>query len=217
VILKNARRLMELMDFQPYDFVRNSKPADLKSFCSFTHRTFNGADCTFYLQALGHLYRDFDSMEAAFMQQTGKSPDNLKVQKPRMNVKNPTLDVKIHTFRKRFFQRNPGHRSTKHFSDPTRGSAAKRFNMFLRWMVRTDSEGVDFGIWKGISPAELIIPLDVHTARVSRSLSLLLRKSTDWTAACELTDQLRKFDPKDPVKYDYALFGLGVFEKFGCQ
>ena len=142
-----------------------------------------------------------DSLETAFTQWMNKNDD--------------TIENGLKGFYPYFFSLGdvPA-RTRKHIATPERNSSCKRLNMFLRWMVRRDKAGVDFGIWKNISPAQLICPLDVHVARVARRFDLLKRKQTDWIAALELTAYLRSFDKKDPVKYDFALFGLGVMEKY---
>jgi len=198
-ILKNASTLMQLMDNAPLQFVKSFERSDLGPFKKFKHRTFNGDDCIFFLNSLQHIYKTHGSLESAF----------------RFNKKdNDCLKTGIISARNLFFSIPHQKRVSKHFADPGRGSAAKRINMFLRWMVRKDSKGVDLGIWKSLSPSVLHCPLDVHSGRVARKLGLLKRHQDDWLAVEELTASLRKFDPKDPVKYDYALFGLGVFEKF---
>jgi uncharacterized protein (TIGR02757 family) len=197
VILKNANRILKKMDMAPHDFILSFTKKDLLPFRDFVHRTFNADDLIFFLNALRYIYKKHGTMEKAFI-----SADDEKIKE------------RITALRSDFFTLPHLKRTEKHFSDPSAGSAAKRINMFLRWMVRKDKYGVDFGIWKSISPAQLICPLDVHSARVARKLRLLRRKQNDWKAAEELTRKLRKFDPADPVKYDFALFGLGVFEKF---
>jgi len=196
-ILKNAYRLMELMDLTPYDFIKKHNKKDLKTLDSFVHRTFNDSDTIYFIQSLKNIYNNPGGLEALF------STIN-------------TIGVKeaIHVFRKKFLELNHPAHVEKHLPDPLKGASAKRINMFLRWMVRKDEEGVDFGLWKNISPSNLVCPLDVHTGNVARKLGLLTRKTSDWKAVEELTDSLRTFDPADPVKYDFALFGLGVFEKF---
>ena len=199
-ILKNSLRLLEWMDNSPYDFILNFKPNDLQPFRKFTHRTFNGIDCIYFLMALKHLFKEFNTLENAFL--------------GSLNVANHGIEFKILNFRNHFFAKPHQIRTEKHLSNPSRNAACKRLNMFLRWMVRKDEAGVDFGIWNKISPAELMLPLDVHSGRVARSLGLLNRKQDDWKAVTEVTHQLRKFDPADPVKYDFALFGIGINEKF---
>lgn len=193
-VIKNANRLVEWMDYHPHEFVLNASPADLKPFESFVHRTFNGVDALFFLQSLRNIYQQHESMETLFRAETARDG--------------------IISFREAFFATPHDKRSEKHVSNPAANASSKRLNMFMRWMVRNDSKGVDFGIWQNISPALLQCPLDVHSGRVARKLGLLKRKQDDWKAVEELGVSLRKFDPKDPAKYDYALFGLGVFEKF---
>ena len=197
-ILKNATQLMKWMDNSPFDFILNFESKDLNQFNTFKHRTFNGDDCRYFLLGLQNIYKKFDSMEDAFIS------DSEELYIPEM----------ISNFKKTFFSLTHLQRTEKHMADPLKGSAAKRLNMFLRWMVRVDKFGVDFGIWKKISPSKLYCPLDVHSGNVARKLGILKRKQSDWKAVEELTSQLRKFDPEDPVRYDFALFGLGVFEKF---
>ena len=198
-ILKNAKTLMEKMDGSPHQFILHFNQSDLNTFRSFKHRTFNGSDCIFFLKSLKNIYKNHTSLEAAF------SP----YIKDGVQIKDGIISA-----RNTFFSLPHEIRQQKHFSDPAKGSAAKRLNMFLRWMVRKDKSGVDFGIWQKMQSSELLCPLDVHSGRVARKLGLLARKQDDWQAVTELTARLRKFDPLDPVKYDYALFGLGVFEKF---
>ena len=195
-ILKNARHLMQLMDDAPYDFVRNFSNADLKPFKKFVHRTFNATDCTYFMVGLQHIYQSHDGLENAFANGIEKNDSD------HSNA--------IAFCRTNFFQLPHQKRTEKHFSNPHEGSAAKRINMFLRWMVRKDNHGVDFGIWKKLSPALLSCPLDVHSGRVARELGLLKRKQNDWKAVVELTNNLKMMDPVDPVKYDFALFGIGV-------
>ncbi len=197
-IIRNARQLVELMEGNPFDFLMNSNEKDLKRFLSFNHRTFNGTDCLYFISSLQNIYINHGGLEQAFS-------ENGNIKDPRIMISN---------FRKLFFELSYPARTSKHIADPSRGSSAKRINMFLRWMVRNDGRGVDFGIWKSISPSTLYCPLDVHSGRVARKLGLLNRKQDDWKAVQELTSALLEFDPEDPVKYDFALFGLGVFEKF---
>lgn len=196
-ILKNAKMLMERMDDSPHDFILNFGASDLKIFDNFKHRTFNSDDCIYFIKALKNIYQKYDSLENAFFDQT-------LIQIPE-NISN---------FKKRFFALPHQNRTEKHIADPLKKSAAKRINMFLRWMVRKDEYGVDFGMWKKVSPSQLFCPLDVHSGNVARKLGLLRRIQNDWQAVEELTNELKKFDPNDPVKFDYALFGLGAFEKF---
>lgn len=196
-ILRNAGKLMTLMDNNPYDFVMNSSPADLNYFNSFVHRTFNSIDCHYFIKALKQIYEQHGGLEKIFY--SGYENDK-------------TIKSAIIHFREIFLSFDPPERSSKHIANPDSGSSAKRINMFLRWMIRTS--GVDFGIWKGIPASALMMPIDVHSGNVARKLNLLQRKSNDWKAVEELTQNLRLFDPTDPVKYDYALFGLGIFDKF---
>jgi len=193
-IVRNARRLMQLMDDDPHRFSLDFSKNDLKAFSKFVHRTFQEEDCRFYLLSLQEVYRKHGGLSKLFKASQSESPI---INARAVFLKHPHLK-----------------RSEKHFSNPGAGSAAKRLNMFLRWMVRKDSNGVDFGIWKHLSPAQLICPLDVHSGRVARKLGLLKRRQNDWQAASELTSSLKLFDEQDPVKYDFALFGLGVFERF---
>lgn len=197
-IIQNARSLMERMDFNPFSFTTDFSAGDLRNIRSFCHRTFNGEDTVYFIKALRHIYQKHGGLESVF----------------RVSV-TPGQEVRdaIISARKVFFSLPHQDRHEKHFSDPLRGSAAKRLNMFLRWMVRNKS-GADLGIWKKIASSQLLCPLDTHSGRVARKLGLLNRNQNDWKAVDELTARLREFDPEDPVKYDYALFGLGVFEKF---
>lgn len=197
-IVKNGMRLMDLMSHAPYEFVMNAGPKDFRHLSVFVHRTFNSGDLVTFIRCLKNLYAKHEGMEAAFT----------KALKREVRM----MDA-IAAFRKTFFSIRHETRTEKHVSDPSRGSSAKRINMFLRWMVRKDAAGVDFGIWKEIPPASLMIPLDVHVGNVARSLGLLHRTQDDRKAVEELTDQLRKFDPVDPVKYDFALFGIGINAK----
>ena len=199
-IINNGRKLMQLMDESPYEFVKHASPNELNRFDSFCHRTFNGIDARYFIQALQHLYRAYGGLEAAFT--------------PPHQTVHPKGKASLIAFRDRFFALPFPHRTQKHVSNPNKGSSAKRLNMFLRWMVRSGLAGVDFGIWNVLSPADLYCPLDVHSGNVARKLGLLERKINDWKSVEELTETLRQFDASDPVKYDFALFGLGAFEKF---
>ena len=199
VILKNATALLKRMDDSPHDFILNFKKKDLLPFSSFVHRTFNGDDCLFFLQSLQKIYQKHHSLEDVFASVNSPGQEDYKSE--------------IAYFRKLFFKLPHHKRTQKHFANPDEGSSAKRLNMFLRWMIRKDNSGVDFGIWN-LQASMLTCPLDVHSGRVARKLKLLKRKQNDWKAVEELTANLRKLDPIDPVKYDIALFGLGVFEKF---
>lgn len=197
-IIKNARALMNLMDARPFDFVTQANENELKKLQTFVHRTFNGSDCFYFVQALRNIYLQNGGLEAI-----------LEVSPIEENVY-----FGLKRLRETFFvETNAPQRTYKHLSDVSAGSAAKRLNMWLRWLVRNNSCGVDFGLWKTIRPDQLICPLDVHSGRTARALGLLIRKQNDLRAALELTASLKKFDPLDPVKYDFALFGIGVFEK----
>lgn len=197
-IIRNATRLMDMMDNAPYEFIIGSTKSDYTVFSGFAHRTFNGDDAVYFIQSLQHIYTKKGGLEKTFYPAPIVAPDM------REGLKN---------FRKLFLHK-PTNRSGKHIADVTKNASAKRLNMFLRWMVRNDKRGVDFGLWKSISPALLYCPLDLHSGRVARRLGLLKRTQSDWKAVEELTQNLRKLDKKDPVKYDFALFGLGVFEQF---
>jgi len=197
-IINNAHKMMEIMGNSPYDFVMNHKEHHLDNFNDFVHRTFNCNDLTYFIRALNNIYNKHNGLENIFATYT---------------TKNSTQPA-IHHFKEIFFEIPHLERSKKHISDPLKGSAAKRINMFLRWMVREDKTGVDFGIWNSISPSLLSCPLDVHSGNVARKLGILTRKQNDAKALVELDTSLRRMDKSDPVKYDFALFGLGVFEKF---
>lgn len=196
-IINKSKELMELMNYKPYDFCLHHSSSDLKRMLNFKHRTFNSTDLLYFISFLNFHYTNHKSLETAF------------------TMHGKTADKMLTGFHHYFFSlEHVPERTRKHIATPERKSSCKRLNMFLRWMVRKDNNGVDFGIWKNISPAELICPIDVHVARVARRLNILIRKQTDWEAALELTKYLRTLDSKDPVKYDFALFGLGVMEKF---
>ena len=200
-IIKNATRLVELMGRQPYDFVMHVHESELGELESFVHRTFNGLDCIALIKSLRNTYTRHGGLEQIFA--SGISPPDEDVFHGIVHARN------ILTSQTDFPQR-----THKHLANPAKGSSAKRINMFLRWMVRKDKNGVDFGIWDSIRMDQLICPLDVHTATVGRKLGLLERKQNDWKAAAELTAGLRQFCPEDPVKYDFSLFGLGIYEGF---
>ncbi len=195
-IIKNAKNFMSLMDNSPYDFIINHKPGDLKRFEKAVHRTFNGTDLAFFAESLQNIYLNHGGLEKIFCTDKGD------------------LFSGLVNFYKVFFSIPHPQRTRRHVANVESGSAAKRLNMFLRWMVRDDKRGVDFGIWKQIPTADLYIPLDLHSGRVARMLGMLNRNQNDWKSVCELTSVLREFDPKDPVKYDFALFGVGVNEDF---
>ncbi|MEO3406711.1 TIGR02757 family protein [Mucilaginibacter sp. CAU 1740] len=207
-IIKKCKELIALMDGAPYDFIINHEEPDLKKLLHFKHRTFNDVDTLYFIAFFRQHYERFESLEDAFM------PSNsLKGEQKRILAENA-----LNYFRSYFFSLPDfPHRTKKHVSSPSQKSTCKRLNMFLRWMVRIDDNGVDFGIWNRIKPADLICPLDLHVDRVSRKLNLINRKQTDWQTAVELTERLREFDPTDPVKYDFALFGLGIEERWGVQ
>ena len=195
MIIKNAGRMMDLMGNSPYDFVMQCDPDSIDQ---YVHRTFNTIDLNCFIRTLKNIYQNHDGMEMAF----------------NKNVTGNNVQDGIHHFKKLFFEIDHPLRTLKHLSDPLKGSAAKRINMFLRWMVRKDNAGVDFGLWQGILPSQLSCPLDVHSGNMARKLGLLHRKQNDARALAELDESLRSMDPLDTVKYDFALFGLGVFEKF---
>ena len=196
MIIKNASKMMTLMGNSPYDFVMNHSKHQLEDLDGFVHRTFNSVDFQTFIIGLKNIYTNHNGLEAVFAS-TEK-----------------TMQENISEFKRLFFEIPHSNRTTKHISDPLQGSAAKRINMFLRWMVRQDNCGVDFGIWKSISPSKLSCPLDVHSGNVARKLNLLTRKQNDAKALSELDTNLKSLDQNDPVKYDFALFGLGVFEGF---
>ena len=197
-IIRNATFLVESMDMAPYDFITNFKDSDLEAFTGFKHRTFNFEDLKTFFYSLQNIYNKHSGLEVAF----SSSPENMA--------------QNISSFKHTFFEVPHLKRTQKHVSDPLKGSAAKRLNMFLRWMVRSSKNGVDFGIWNTkLAPKHLYLPLDVHTGNVSKKLGILTRKQSDWKALDEIMNTLRQLDANDPVKYDFALFGLGVFEDFG--
>jgi uncharacterized protein (TIGR02757 family) len=198
MIIKNSHKMMDLMGNSPHDFVMSHSEDDLERLESFVHRTFNGQDFASFIRCLQHIYNNHGGLEAVFA----------KYQEPN------SIQKSISEFKKVFFEIQHQNRTQKHISDPMNGSAAKRINMYLRWMCRQDNKGVDLGIWKSISPSLLSCPLDVHSGNVARKLGLLTRKQNDGKALAELDSKLRELDPNDPVKYDFALFGLGVFEGF---
>lgn len=199
-IINKAEELFKLMDNAPYDFVLHHSEKDKIRLLHFKHRTFQATDTLYFLAFFQWFYREHHSLETAFWSDALKG--------------SPTVEPALRQFHQLFFSLpDAPERTRKHLSTPERKSACKRLNMFLRWMVRKDEAGVDFGLWQRIQPAQLLIPLDVHVDRVARRLGLLERKQTDWAAVLELTDRLRQFDANDPVKYDFALFGMGVLEE----
>jgi uncharacterized protein (TIGR02757 family) len=196
-IINKSKELMQRMDNSPYSFIKDRSEKNLKRLRGFKHRTFTEDDLLYFIEFLHHHYSAFDSLEQAFF--------------PGPNAN--TEQGLIH-FKNYFFSREHLKRTEKHISSPLQKSTCKRLNMFLRWMVRQDNCGVDFGLWKNISPSKLICPIDLHVARVAKKLGLLKRKQVDWLAATELTEALLQLDNNDPVKYDFALFNLGIIEKF---
>lgn len=197
-IICNGKRMVDIMGNSPLDFVLNFSERDTTKLSGFVHRTFNEDDLRYFFYALQNIYKNHGGMEMVFSR----------------NAEMQSLQTAIHHFKKVFFSVPHLPRTQKHISDPLNNSAAKRINMFLRWMVRRDNTGVDFGIWNSISPSQLSCPLDVHSGNVARKLKLLKRKQNDAKGVMELDTALRKLDQMDPVKYDFALFGLGVFESF---
>ena len=197
-IIRNALHLLTLMDNRPYEFITHAAPADFRVLRSFVHRTFNGNDSIYFAQALKNIYLNHGGLQQVFEEGFEKGCD--------------IRSALIHFYS--VFFGLPGERTRKHVANVENGASAKRLNMFLRWMVRNDRAGVDFGLWSGIPASALMLPLDVHTGTIARKVGLLSRSTNDWKAVEEVTARLRKFDPADPVKYDFALFGLGVFEKF---
>jgi len=201
IIINKSKELMQLMDNAPHEFCLDPGPQGLKSLTHFKHRTFNSTDLLYFVEFLSHHYRLYNSLETAFSQWMQKA--------------DPTIENALNGFHHYFFSlTDTPSRTKKHIATPERGSTCKRLNMFLRWMVRRDTKGVDFGIWKNISPTQLVCPIDLHVARVAQRFNLISRKQVDWLTALELTNRLKKFDANDPAKYDFALFGLGVVEKF---
>jgi len=198
-IINKCKELIQLMDYSPYDFICHHEDSDLKRFLAFKHRTFNATDTLYFIHFFKQHYQNHQSLESAFFTTEGQ-----------------TMEQMLNRFRSNFFAFTPDYpaRTKKHIAAPSQKSACKRINMFLRWMVRKDSQGVDFGLWKNIKPNQLVCPIDVHVERVARKLGLIERKNLDWITAVELTEQLKTFDAQDPVKYDFALFGLGVEEGF---
>lgn len=197
-IINSAKRMMALMGNSPYEFIMNHNEGNLDKLDGFVHRTFNSTDFKVFIKALRFLYAEKNGLEGVFNEH--QTPDSLQ--------------PAIHHFKKEFLLIPHDSRTRKHLPDPFEGSAAKKINMYLRWMIRKDSNGVDFGIWKGISPSKLSCPLDVHTGNVARKLGLINRTQNDSKSVNQLDTVLRKLDAEDPVKYDFALFGLGAYEKY---
>lgn len=229
-IINKCKELINLMDGAPHDFIINHQETDLKRFLNFKHRTFNATDTLYFIHFFRQHYTNFQSLEDAFLPfAEGELRSDFKeinsisksAQAKKSNVcfssdlAENTIESNLNFFRSYFFSLEDFPRRTiKHVSSPAQKSTCKRLNMFLRWMIRKDENGVDFGIWNTLKPNQLICPCDVHVDRVARKLGLITRKQTDWQTALELTQNLRQLDAQDPVKYDYALFGLGVQEKF---
>ena len=198
MIIRNATQVIKILDHSPYEFIMNSSDDEFQIVESFVHRTFNSTDLFYFLKALQHIYKNKGGLEAIF--RTYQTIDSIQ--------------PAIHELHKAFFELPHEKRTERHVSDPYKGSSAKKLNMYLRWMIRKDNKGVDFGIWDSISPSILSCPLDVHSGNVARKLGLLKRKQNDAKAVAELDEVLRSFDSEDPVKYDFALFGLGAIERF---
>jgi len=201
IIINKSKELMKLMDNAPYDFIVHHSEKDLERLLEFKHRTFNVTDLLYFVLFLKHHYKQSTSLETAFSKWMNKRDEN--------------IGKALIGFHDYFFSMEDAPvRTKKHIATPVRNSTCKRLNMFLRWMVRKDNCGVDFGLWKSISASQLVCPVDVHVGRIARHFHLIQRKQTDWQTALELTHHLKQFDQNDPVKYDFALFGIGVTEKF---
>ena len=201
VAIRKCQELLNMMDHSPHDFILYHQPDDLKPLLNFKHRTFNATDTLYFIRFLRHYYQQYHTLEEAFLQ--------------GMSSQDSSTENSLIRFHRLFFSlKGYPERTRKHIATPEHQSACKRINMFLRWMVRKDNQGVDFGLWRRIQPHQLVCPCDVHVGRVARKLGLLKRKSTDWKAAIELTSNLRDLCPIDPVQYDFALFGLGLMEHF---
>lgn len=190
-ILKSARQLMNLMDNAPYEFVMNAGESDYKQLETFYYRTFQGGDCVYFMKALKRIYTEYGGLESILTHQN-------------------SLYEGLANLHRIFFDDVHEKRAEKHLASVVKGASCKRLCMFMRWMVRDDLGGVDFGLWKSMKPSQLFLPLDVHTGNVSRQLGLLSRKANDWKSVVEVTDNLRQFDAEDPVKYDFSLFGMGI-------
>ena len=236
-IINKCNDLVMRMDGEPYEFIKNHGPNDLKNLLGFKHRTFNDTDTLYFVEFFKQHYALHDSLETAFSKDLAlpasvfrreflddqfSNPGDVRMSSSPClaielgeDARHDAAEKALNNFRTYFFSL-PDYptRTKKHISSPSQKSACKRLNMFLRWMIRNDNKGVDFGIWTFLSPAELICPTDVHVERVARNLGLIIRKQVDWQTAVELTNNLRAMDPKDPVKYDFALFGLGIEEEF---
>lgn len=200
MIINSGKKLLELMDYAPHDFMINHEEKDREKFLSFKHRTFQPLDTLYFLEFLQQYYQKNHSLETAFSQ--------------HLNEEDETIENALIGFHDLFFSLpDAPQRTRKHIATPARKSTCKRLCMFLRWMVRDDAQGVDFGLWKQIKMSQLLMPLDVHVERIGRRYGLITRKQKDWKTVLELTHNLRKIDPIDPVKFDFALFGIGVLEK----
>jgi uncharacterized protein (TIGR02757 family) len=200
-IISKCHQLAEMMENAPYDFVRHHEEKDLKRLLHFKHRTFNPTDLLYFIAFFKEYYSKHESLQNAFSRY--------------IQPEDPTIQNGLEGFYELFFSlEDVPQRTRKHIASPKKNSTCKRLNMFLRWMVRQDNKGVDFGLWKSIKPSQLLCPLDLHVDRVARKLGLIESRTTNWKTVLELTDHLRAFDPEDPVKYDFALFGLGVIEKY---
>ncbi len=196
-ILNNCKKLIELFENQPHEFIINSVPKDWQRFEGFVHRTFNSSDLLYFIDFFHQYYNEHESLEELFLQGLKKEDKN--------------MEHSLNYFKVKFFERNIHlKRTEKHISSPAQNSACKRLNMYLRWMARKDNAGVDFGIWENIDPSLLLCPLDVHVGRTARQLGILTRPQDDWKAVIELTSNLKKLDKFDPVKYDFALYGMGI-------
>lgn len=196
-ILNNCNKLIGLMDHDPHNFILHHSDPDLKKFQGFVHRTFNDSDLLYFMDFFKRFYKKHASLEEAFL--IGNDPQK-------------NLEINLNNFRNLFFDNEfAPSRTRKHVSSPAQNSACKRLNMFLRWMIRKDKKGVDFGLWKKLKPSQLLCPLDLHSSRSARALGLITRKQDDWKAVLELTENLKNFDAKDPVKYDFALYGMGIY------
>jgi uncharacterized protein (TIGR02757 family) len=199
IIIRNAMKIIKLMNNSPYEFVMNHEESDLEEFDHFKHRTFNAEDLKFFFRSLKNIYQNEGGLQAVF---------------EKGFAINQNISGALINFRDKFFEIPHLQRTQKHVSNISQGASAKRLNMFLRWMVRPATENVDFGLWTGIPVFGLHLPLDLHTGNTSRKLGLLNRKQNDWKSVLEVTENLKEMDNQDPVKYDFALFGLGIFEKF---
>lgn len=199
-IINKSGELMERMDNAPHDFILHHQEKDLASVIGFKHRTFNDTDLLYFIEFLKQHYSSSPSLETAFANS--------------LNVGDATTEHALNGFYSYFFSlEDVPYRTRKHIASPEKNSSCKRLNMYLRWMVRNDKNGVDFGIWKKIKPSQLVCPIDVHVARVASRIGLLDRKQVDWQAAIDLTSVLKTFDAADPAKYDFALFGMGAAYK----